>query len=509
MSYIGNSPVYQAFITDSFSGNGSTVAFTMSVAPANTASVLVAVSGVLQDPSTYSVIGTLLTFSGAPPTGTGNISVRYLGVPASNIVSTAYRTVTEVTATAGQTVFTPASYVVGFLNVYRNGVCLGAADYTATSGTTVVLAVGANLNDLLRFESFSVSSVLNAIPAQSAAVVATYLAPGAASQAFLDVTGGGGTGALKLPVGTTAQRPTGAAGLIRQNATTGNPEWWDATTSTWLQFSQPAGYSVEYLVVAGGGSGGATNTGGSSGGGGGGAGGLLTTTAAFSSGVAYTITVGAGGAPTLLTGANGSNSSISTINTAIGGGGGGGSTGAPSLNGQSGGAGGGAGNGGGTSAFGGSGTSGQGFAGGAANSAVFSTPNYPAAGGGGASAVGATVSVSTTGGNGGAGVSNSISGSSVNYAGGGGGSTFSGGTPGTGGLGGGGAGANGGAIGTSGTANTGGGGGGASQAFNSGAGGSGIVVLRYLGSQRGTGGTVTSSGGSTIHTFTSSGTYNA
>jgi PKD repeat protein len=42
-----------------------------------------------------------------------------------------------------------------------------------------------------------------------------------------------------------------------------------------------------------------------------------------------------------------------------------------------------------------------------------------------------------------------------------------------------------------------------------GTGGSGIVIISYSGSQRGTGGTVTSSGGNTIHTFTSSGTYTA
>ncbi len=62
-----------------------------------------------------------------------------------------------------------------------------------------------------------------------------------------------------------------------------------------------------------------------------------------------------------------------------------------------------------------------------------------------------------------------------------------------------------------GTANTGGGGGGAqyNSGVGGGAGGSGIVILRYLGAQRGTGGTVTSSGGYTIHTFTSSGTYTA
>ena len=66
-----------------------------------------------------------------------------------------------------------------------------------------------------------------------------------------------GTDFLKLPVGTTAQRPaTPASGMIRQNSTTGNPEWYDATTSSWLQFSQPAGYTVNYLVVAGGAGGG-------------------------------------------------------------------------------------------------------------------------------------------------------------------------------------------------------------------------------------------------------------
>jgi hypothetical protein len=174
--YIGNSPLYQSFITDTFSGNGSTTAFTMTVAPANTPSVLVAVSGVLQDPSTYGVAGTTLTFSGAPPTGTGNISVRYLGIPASGVTTASYRTVTEFTATASQTTFTPASYTPGFINVYRNGSLLGSADYTATNGTTVVLAVGATVGDLVSVESFYVSSVLNAIPATSGSISSTYLA---------------------------------------------------------------------------------------------------------------------------------------------------------------------------------------------------------------------------------------------------------------------------------------------------------------------------------------------
>lgn len=176
--YIGNQPSQIAFVTDSFNGTGSQTVFTMSVAPANTASVLIAITGVLQDPSTYSVSGTTLTFSAAPPSGTANISARYLGIPASGITTTAYRTVTEFTASAGQTVFTPPSYTVGFINVYRNGVRLGSADYTATNGTTVTLAYAATLNDLIAIESFYVSSILNGIPNTAGSVQQTNIATG-------------------------------------------------------------------------------------------------------------------------------------------------------------------------------------------------------------------------------------------------------------------------------------------------------------------------------------------
>jgi hypothetical protein len=56
------------------------------------------------------------------------------------------------------------------------------------------------------------------------------------------------------------------------------------------------------------------------------------------------------------------------------------------------------------------------------------------------------------------------------------------------------------------TANTGGGGGG-SRAGASGAGGSGVVVFKYAGFQRATGGTITTTGGFTYHLFTTSGTF--
>jgi hypothetical protein len=40
-----------------------------------------------------------------------------------------------------------------------------------------------------------------------------------------------------------------------------------------------------------------------------------------------------------------------------------------------------------------------------------------------------------------------------------------------------------------------------------GSGGSGVAIIRYPGAQKGLGGTVTTSGGDTIHTFTTSGIY--
>ena len=204
MSYIGNQPTTVAFLTDQFSGTGSQTAFTLSAAPANTASIIVAVSGVLQDPTTYSVSGLTLTFSAAPPAGTGNISVRFLGIPASGIVTTAYRTVTEFTATAGQTTFTPPSYTVGYINVYRNGALLGTADYTATNGTTVVLASAASSGDLVVVESFYVSSVLNAIPATAGAVNSTYLLDGSVTQAKLSTNVAGNGPAFSAQMATTS-----------------------------------------------------------------------------------------------------------------------------------------------------------------------------------------------------------------------------------------------------------------------------------------------------------------
>ena len=62
-------------ITNTFNGDDSTTDFTLTLNPNDENNTNVFVGGVYQPKSTYSVSGTTLSFSEAPPTGTGNIEV--------------------------------------------------------------------------------------------------------------------------------------------------------------------------------------------------------------------------------------------------------------------------------------------------------------------------------------------------------------------------------------------------------------------------------------------------
>ena len=91
----------------------------------------------------------------------------YLGVSPSNGV----RKVHTYTATASQTTFSGAgaenislSYRDStYIDVYQNGVKLGDADYTATSGTSVVLGTGATASDLVVVVVYDVFSVADTV----------------------------------------------------------------------------------------------------------------------------------------------------------------------------------------------------------------------------------------------------------------------------------------------------------------------------------------------------------
>jgi hypothetical protein len=382
--------------------------------------------------------------------------------------------------TGSQTAFTLSRNVatVNDIQVVVNNVVQQPSHYTvAVNILTFSPAPSAGTNNIyVRYLSTNLQTIA---PQQ-----------GSVTRQSMDVGSGGvGTGAAQMPVGVTSDRPSiPLNGMYRMNTTTGSPEWYSSALSTWVPFATPPTYSVEYLLVAGGGGGG------SSFGGGGGAGGYLTGTPTFNVGTAYSIVIGAGGGAI----ANGSNTTGFSA-TAIGGGAGGSgnSTTGPGAAGGSGG--GSTGNSTGTigalNTNAGAGTAGQGNRGGYGSRTAGSDSG---GGGGGAGAVGNNNTGSATA-SGGAGL-NWLS-LGTFYAGGGGAGSSAGGT--------GGGGAGGVSGGTAGTANTGGGGGASQSSGAGGAGGSGIVIIRYSGPQKGTGGTVTSAGGYTYHTFTTSGTYTA
>jgi hypothetical protein len=66
-----------SYTVQNFTGNGATVAFTLTNAPASENSTNVYINGVYQQKNTYSVAGAVLTFSQAPPV-TSTIEVNYV-----------------------------------------------------------------------------------------------------------------------------------------------------------------------------------------------------------------------------------------------------------------------------------------------------------------------------------------------------------------------------------------------------------------------------------------------
>ena len=85
--------------------------------------------------------------------------------------SNGVRRVHTYTATASQSTFTGAgsegatlSYKdATFVDVFQNGVLLGSADYTATSGTSIVLTQAASVDDLVVVIAYDVFSVTDTV----------------------------------------------------------------------------------------------------------------------------------------------------------------------------------------------------------------------------------------------------------------------------------------------------------------------------------------------------------
>jgi len=139
---------------------------------------------------TYTASGTTLSRTPSESSDGGsaiNLSgdaIVFISAIASDIQPVTYVT-TTFTATAAQTTFT-VSYTAGLVEVFLNGAKLSGADFTATNGTSIVLASGANAGDTVDVIAYGTVSVAN-----------TYT-QAQADALFVDVAGDTMTGDLDI-----------------------------------------------------------------------------------------------------------------------------------------------------------------------------------------------------------------------------------------------------------------------------------------------------------------------
>lgn len=146
---------------NTFTGNGTTTDFTLSLAPTNETHTLVYINGVYQEKSTYSVTGTTLSFTTAPSNGDSiEVESRKNLQPSSITFSDVESDL--FSGTGSQTSFTLINGSPGAKKdtmVYINGVYQNKSTYSLTSGAIVFTTAPSNNDEV---EVVSISKVVSA-----------------------------------------------------------------------------------------------------------------------------------------------------------------------------------------------------------------------------------------------------------------------------------------------------------------------------------------------------------
>lgn len=175
MAYIGIDPNVGDITFQTFTGDGSTTAFTLAQSVVSGEALIVTIGNVVQEPgvsAAYTAYGNTLTFSAAPANG-DVITVRFFGRAVDQPTSYGMQLFKYV-ATASQTAFTGADYngaILAFsgtdVDVYLNGVHLDSTDYTPSNGDTITLASGAAASDELVIRAYRAFSVTDTVSKSS------------------------------------------------------------------------------------------------------------------------------------------------------------------------------------------------------------------------------------------------------------------------------------------------------------------------------------------------------
>jgi hypothetical protein len=164
-------------------------------------------------------------------------------------------------ATSGQTTFSGAdaasatlTYTVNNIAVHRNGVTLDTSEYTASNGTSIVLAVAAgtgDIIDIIAFKSFTVADALSTVSGgtvNGAVVITgvTTVQAGTAALPAITTTGDTNTG-IFFPAADTIAFAEGGAEAMRIDSS-GNlglgvtPSAWGSAYSKAIQISTQGAY---------------------------------------------------------------------------------------------------------------------------------------------------------------------------------------------------------------------------------------------------------------------------
>jgi hypothetical protein len=155
MSYLGT-PIdttnqFQSLSSKQFNGDASTTDFTLDIAPGSVNDIEVFVGNVRQDPhSAYTLSGTTLSFTGAPPSGTNNIYVVHQAkavgtiTPGANTVGVTELNLSD--GSNGQAITTDGSGTLAFSTISGTTINNNADNRVITgSGTANTLEGEANL----------------------------------------------------------------------------------------------------------------------------------------------------------------------------------------------------------------------------------------------------------------------------------------------------------------------------------------------------------------------------
>jgi hypothetical protein len=163
----GEDVVETAITVDTFTGDGSTLAFTLSRLPEDEQFVFVTINGISQQTDAYSLSNSILTFNEAPATG-DSIEARVVNIKQSAVtVRDQYEFIYSITSDTttisgvddnGATL----QYDNGMVDVYYNGARLVQGyDFTASDGVSVVLQDTVTNGDTIEVISHSRASYVD------------------------------------------------------------------------------------------------------------------------------------------------------------------------------------------------------------------------------------------------------------------------------------------------------------------------------------------------------------